>query len=104
MRKATLRPASKAFTGSWESLCRNCGLCCHEKDYHRGWLYIRLRRRCEHLSGDKRCIVYPDRFRVCKDCRKVGLFNALFTPYLPSICGYVRRYRPWRTRKAVLFL
>jgi uncharacterized cysteine cluster protein YcgN (CxxCxxCC family) len=51
-----------------------------------------------------RCRVYERRFKTYFRCRRVTLRMALFAPYLPPSCGYVRALRPrWfpRARLAV---
>lgn len=74
----------------WEGLCHCCGLCCHEKVVTPEFLIIDSRRCCEYLDTENNsCKVYRRRFHVCSRCRKVGLLKAMFSPALPSTCGYV---------------
>lgn len=83
----------------WEALCRGCGLCCYEKDRHGGSVTTNWRAPCRYLEvSTRRCTVYGERFRVCPECRRMTLLHALFTPWLPASCGYVRRFRPRAAR------
>ncbi|TFG64626.1 MAG: hypothetical protein E4H36_02480 [Spirochaetales bacterium] len=87
--------ARRASALRWESLCRQCGVCCYEKRYTGIFsLYTDLSSPCRHLDTKTRhCKVYESRFRVCGDCRKMTIIHALFASYLPADCGYVQRYR-----------
>ncbi|MBN1524633.1 MAG: hypothetical protein JW904_09125 [Spirochaetales bacterium] len=78
----------------WESLCKKCGICCYEKDFH--FLFIRINKKypCDYLDiVSSTCSVYEDRFQVCRFCGKVTMFHALFSRALPATCGYVEKYR-----------
>jgi len=78
----------------WESLCKQCGLCCYERELRGGTLYINYNAPCRYLDTEtKRCRVYDHRFRVSTDCRKMTIFHAKFSRYLPETCGYVEHYR-----------
>jgi uncharacterized cysteine cluster protein YcgN (CxxCxxCC family) len=64
-----------------------------------GTVVIKLDSPCRFLdTGTRRCTVYHRRFRTCRDCAKVTILHALFSPYLPAECGYVQRYRRRRAR------
>lgn len=39
------------------------------------------------------CTVYDRRFEMCRECRRVTIFHALFDPGMPPQCGYVQYYR-----------
>jgi len=81
----------------WEALCRRCGACCHEKRWVAGRLVVDYGSPCRHLDEQTRlCRVYDIRFRACRECRRMTIFHALFSPYLPESCGYVRAFRRWR--------
>jgi uncharacterized cysteine cluster protein YcgN (CxxCxxCC family) len=82
----------------WDSICKQCGMCCYEKSITRtGEVIVRLNAPCRYLDPDtKRCTVYENRFAVCKDCKKLRFYHALFASYLPANCGYVERFRIWR--------
>jgi uncharacterized protein len=81
----------------WEALCKRCGMCCYEKRWTRDGYIIDLSAPCPYLdTSDLKCSVYHNRFRVCHQCRKMTIFHALFTSYLPDTCGYVERFRIWR--------
>jgi uncharacterized cysteine cluster protein YcgN (CxxCxxCC family) len=87
----------------WEEYCLKCGLCCYVR--HRGKkgeVIVEYSSPCEYLDEKTHlCTVYEKRFSVCSDCRKLTLYHALFSPYLPSTCGYVRRFRFWRNSKII---
>ena len=80
----------------WESHCNRCGLCCYEKVRHSdGSWTLDLSRPCPWLDRETRqCRIYERRLKVYPRCRRVGLFVALFAPFLPPSCGYVRNIRP----------
>jgi uncharacterized cysteine cluster protein YcgN (CxxCxxCC family) len=81
----------------WEKVCLKCGICCYEKENQRCRVIIDLSKPCEYLNEEtKRCTIYKKRFQICKNCEKVTLFHALFSRYLPSTCGYVKKYRKWK--------
>ena len=81
----------------WDSYCNQCGLCCFQKDYRKGRVLINMHRPCRYLDTEsKLCLAYEDRFAVCKDCKKVTLYHALFSSIMPEQCGYVQRLRKWK--------
>ncbi len=85
----------------WEAICRGCGQCCYQKDRRRGTVVTDWRSPCRYLEvSTRRCSVYADRFRHCPECRRMTILHALFTPWLPADCGYVRRFRPRAARRA----
>lgn len=52
---------------------------------------------CEFLdSCNNKCTIYSKRFKTNPDCKKVNIYEALFNPYLPSSCGYVKSIRFWK--------
>lgn len=78
----------------WDEVCTQCGLCCYQKEYRRGRLYINLNRPCPYLdTQSKLCMVYDNRFKICRDCKKVTMYHALFSSLMPVSCAYVQRYR-----------
>lgn len=84
----------------WEAICKRCGLCCHEKLLYDDKILYFVNCPCEYLDKKKRiCSVYENRFKVCKECRKVNLFRAMFASYLPSCCAYVK----WAKRYHIRF-
>ena len=85
----------------WEDLCHRCGDCCYEKDIIEGNLAVDLASPCPFHDPDTRlCRVYETRFEANPRCEKVGLFKALFSPWLPPHCGY-QRLRFWKRRRPV---
>ena len=92
-----MKPKRPSRRERWESLCNRCGLCCYEKDYDKGRGIIVLSLPCRYLDEETNlCTVYDRRFKTCRECRKVTIFHALFSPFMPESCGYVRHYRRWR--------
>jgi hypothetical protein len=84
----------------WENTCKKCGQCCYEKQKKHGQYYINFNAPCEYLNTKtKTCSVYRQRFKICADCRKVNLFHAKFSGFLPDTCGYVEKYRQNTGRK-----
>ncbi len=74
----------------WESICRCCGLCCHEKIVTEDFLLIDPGKPCEYLDeGTALCTVYKNRFRKSRRCRKVTPIMAALSHSLPSDCAYV---------------
>ncbi len=74
----------------WEGLCKQCGLCCHEKVIYPDEVVFDLSSACEFLNKETNlCSVYDKRFKKCKRCQSVNLFRAMFADYLPLSCGYV---------------
>ena len=81
----------------WERICKRCGVCCYEKRRTSTGLITDLNAPCAYLDEQTRlCTVYPRRFSVCRECRKMTIFHALFSSYLPDSCGYVETFRIWR--------
>ncbi len=84
----------------WESHCKKCGLCCHEKVIVDNTLVIDLDTYCEHYDvKTKTCKIYATRFIDSVRCKKVTLAKAMFAPYLPLTCGYVE----WAKLKHIRF-
>lgn len=78
----------------WEALCRQCGACCYRKEWRGGAWVVNRSDPCGFLDpATRRCAVYEQRFRACPDCKRMTLYHALFTPWLPDDCGYVRAFR-----------
>jgi hypothetical protein len=85
------------LSSRWEALCRRCGACCHEKRYTARGLVLDYGSPCRHLDeGSRLCRVYEVRFRACPECRRMTIFHALFSRFLPDTCGYVEAFRRWR--------
>jgi uncharacterized protein len=79
----------------WESICKKCGLCCYNREIVKGKLEIKYYQPCEYLDTKTNlCTVYKYRFKICPECRKVTIFHAIFSRYMPQECGYVEKYRP----------
>jgi uncharacterized cysteine cluster protein YcgN (CxxCxxCC family) len=91
----TVRTAAGGLRTRWEAICRRCGRCCFEKAIRDGVTVVNYRAPCRFLDrASGLCTVYNSRFRRCSECRRMTVFHALFAPYLPESCGYVRKFRP----------
>ncbi|MCP5514422.1 MAG: hypothetical protein H7A26_03035 [Spirochaetales bacterium] len=78
----------------WENLCNKCGICCLKKKVIDGNCIIDKNSPCQYLDIESnRCLVYEKRFILCRECRKMTIFHALFSSYLPDDCGYVVFFR-----------
>ena len=92
----------KRVSNWWEGLCNGCGLCCYEKEFNEDLIFINMEKPCKFLDTcSNKCSIYSERFKINPHCKKVNLFQALFNPYLPGSCGYVKKVRFWRRRKDV---
>lgn len=70
-----------------ESLCRQCGKCCHEK-LKIGSLVFFTERTCRFLDdSSKRCRVYESRHAEQWNC--LGLKEVAQREALPSDCPYI---------------
>ena len=90
---------------NWEGLCHRCGLCCYEKVRQSDGSWVLDKSKpCPWLNESTLlCRIYEKRLKVYPRCRKVRLMHALFAPYLPSSCGYVRELRPgWFPRSRLV--
>lgn len=79
----------------WEDLCNRCGRCCYTKEVQPdGTVFIDYSSPCRYLNSETHlCTVYERRFKVCRECRKVTIFHALWARYMPRECAYVQFYR-----------
>ena len=78
----------------WDSICKKCGICCHDRDKKKGRLIVNYDMPCEYIDVESNtCIIYKNRFKICRECKKVTIIHALFSRYLPKTCGYVMRFR-----------
>lgn len=97
-RRYSIKKKSEIRRERWEQLCKGCGVCCYEKKFSftMGY-YTDFSSPCRYLDEQtRRCTVYEKRFEVCKECKKMTIFHALFADFLPHSCGYVERFRIWR--------
>jgi len=101
MRKPRISGLLERRRARWEAACLRCGRCCYEKEIRGITAVTNYHKPCRYLdTGTRLCTVYEKRFTACLECRRMTLAHALFTRWLPSECGYVVRYRPWRRRAA----
>lgn len=92
-----IRARRAARRREWDALCNRCGKCCYERTVHGRRLLVHYERPCRFLdTRSNLCTVYDERFTVCRQCRRVTIFHALFDPGMPPDCAYVKRYRFWR--------
>lgn len=91
----------KKLNNWWEGICTGCGICCHEKEFTTdGIVIINFDKPCKYLDKcNNKCKIYDVRFKQFPICKKVNIFEALFNPYLPPSCGYVRKFRFWEMKK-----
>ncbi|MCL2825937.1 MAG: hypothetical protein FWD72_00860 [Eggerthellaceae bacterium] len=80
---------------NWDDLCDRCGLCCYAHSYSpAGDALVDFDDPCEYLDTQTHlCRIFEDRLKVNKYCGSVNLFRALFSPFLPPTCAYVRTFR-----------
>lgn len=83
------------YRGEWDSICKGCGACCYQKnETDEGVIYIDFNSPCTYLDTyTNQCTVYENRFKICKDCSRLGARHALFARWLPPDCGYVETFR-----------
>lgn len=79
----------------WEALCARCGRCCFEREVTAdGTVVVNYGEPCDLLDMDTHlCKAYDRRFALCSRCRRLTPLHALFSPYLPEECAYVRAFR-----------
>jgi len=71
-----------------ESICRQCGLCCHEKVLDENKVIRYLPTRCQWQREDKKCQIYGNRFAMQPGC--LNARGALMMCVLPFQCAYVQ--------------
>ena len=74
----------------WESLCDGCGRCCLSKiiDEETGKVEF-TNVSCRLLDSKTcRCINYPKRKRLVRDCQKISASSVRRMNWLPSTCAY----------------
>jgi len=79
----------------WDDLCNRCGLCCYSRSRTRkGEVVVDYNRPCKFLNKTTRlCNVFKERYKRNGNCRSVNFWCALFHPYLPPTCAYVKTFR-----------
>ena len=83
----------------WEDICRRCALCCYERTISGGEVILDRSSPCRYLDASTSlCTVYEERFRVCSECSKVTLLDAVAGSALPPGCGYVEWARKHHIR------
>lgn len=77
---------------SWESLCRQCGLCCFEKIEDDAGTIFYTSVPCRYLDVvSRRCRIYERRFEINPDCIKLTEELVRELSWLHDSCGY-RKY------------
>jgi len=73
----------------WDSLCRQCGLCCFEKlEDERGTIFY-TQTPCRYLDvTTRRCKVFERRFEINPSCVKLTPELVSTLRWLPGDCGY----------------
>ena len=93
--KTTFRAEYRKWRKDWDALCNRCGKCCYTRMPSLSG--IRYSDPCVFLDLQTNlCRVYENRFREYSYCGKVNLFHALFNPFMPPDCAYVKTFRRWR--------
>ena len=73
-------------TPEWESMCRQCGICCHET-LKVGEVLFRSSRQCALFNAETyRCSKYSERHREMPTCASIE--EALKLKSLPVGCPY----------------
>ncbi len=73
----------------WEAVCKQCGLCCHDKVQVAPRCWVLLDSKCQFLGDDGRCTVYAERFKRCQACRKMTVWRAMSAAWIPPGCAYL---------------
>lgn len=72
----------------WESLCKQCGKCCHRKFDLVIYAIADPEYICQYLNQDNRCNIYEKRLTSDNNC--MALKNAVKkSGLLPNNCGYI---------------
>lgn len=83
----------------WDSLCKQCGLCCFEKLIDGRGKIIYTQTACRYLDLEtRRCKVFERRFEINPICIKLTPELVPKLNWLPHDCGY-RAPAPKFTRK-----
>lgn len=91
--RVKVQELKKMSPQQWDSICKQCGICCLEKVNFKDRKDIVFYTDvcCEKFNTTtKKCNVYNDRFKIkgC-GCKKVNLDVVLNKHLLPRTCGYV---------------
>ncbi len=79
-----------ALPDEWESLCKQCGLCCLEKTLEEDGTIVVHDASCRFMDlNTLLCKIYEFRFQACSDCLPVTKENIADLVWLPDSCGYV---------------
>jgi len=76
----------------WDSLCKQCGLCCFEKlENERGTIFY-TQTPCRYLDvNSRRCKVFERRFEINPGCVKLTSELVPALHWLPRDCGYLQQ-------------
>ena len=81
--------AGMSDTGSWENVCRKCGLCCFEKIEDVDGTIFYTATPCRYLDVVSReCRIYERRFEINPECVKLTEELVRELRWLPDSCGY----------------
>ena len=85
-----IKPLHEMTGSEWESLCCGCGICClHRFREGKSGKTRFTAVACSHLALETcRCLIYANRFRLERDCKKISPENILKLKWLPKSCGY----------------
>ncbi len=76
-------------TGDWETICKQCGLCCFEKIEEEDGTIFHTAIPCRYLDVVSReCRIYERRFEINPECIKLTEKLVRELRWLHDKCGY----------------
>ncbi len=76
-------------TGNWETLCKQCGICCFEKIEAEDGTIFHTSVPCRYLDVVSReCNIYERRFQINPECIKLTEKLVRELRWLHDDCGY----------------
>jgi uncharacterized protein len=87
-------------TGTWETICKQCGLCCFEKIEDEYGTIFHTAIPCRYLDVVSReCRIYERRFEINPECIKLTEDLVRELRWLHDKCGYRQALGLTRPRK-----
>ncbi len=87
-------------TDKWETICKQCGLCCFEKIEDQDGTIFHTSIPCRYLDVVSReCNIYERRFEINPDCIKLTEELVRRLRWLHDTCGYRQALGLVTTRK-----
>lgn len=82
-------PEGTARGEQWDSLCRQCGLCCFDKYEDEQGVVFYTQTACRYLDVvSRRCKIFEHRFEINPSCIKLTPELVRSLCWLPADCGY----------------